>query len=289
MSPAYSRFVVDLSEAGAHRLGALLEEHETLIYGFHDIGERWRVEVLHEGAPDAAIRSRFEGLIREAGGSAAALRVEPVPDIDWLAENRRDFAPISVGRYFIHGTLEPVAVPPGRVAIELDAGQAFGTGRHATTALCLEAMERLARRRRFGRILDLGTGAGLLAIAAARTWPAPVVATDIDPIAARVARENMRRNRVAGRVAVVTGAGLRPVAGRFDLVLANVLAKPLLGLAREIALCVAAPGAVVLSGILDDQVPAIVARYRAAGLPLAARYRRDGWAALVLARKSGGA
>ena len=278
------RLVADLPEARALRLDDLLAAAETTTYSVYDAGGLWRVEVLHEGAPDADATTAFERLVREAGGGPGRVRVEPVPDIDWLAENRKQFAPVAVGRYFIHGTLAPVRVPVGARSIVLDAGLAFGTGRHATTVLCLTAMDGLGRRRRpVRRVLDLGTGAGILAIAAAKTWPARVVASDIDPVAVRVARGNVRRNGVAARVTVVRGDGPRTLGGGFDLVLANILFAPLLAMAGDLAGALAPGGLAVLSGLLEGQVPAVLARYRHHGLYLDRRLQRDGWAALILA------
>lgn len=278
------RLFVDLPEDQALRLDGLLDAAETPTYSRHDLDGRWRVEVLREGAPDSAALAAFEGQIRDAGGDPGRVRVEPVPDIDWLAENRKQFAPLTVGPYFIHGTLEPARVPAGALAILLDAGLAFGTGRHATTSLCLVAMDRLARQMRpVRRVLDLGTGAGILAIAAARTWPAAVVASDIDPVAVEVARDNVRRNGVADRVTVVQSDGPGTLGGDFDLLFANILARPLLDMAAEIADALAPGGIAVLSGLLEEQVPEILARYQQHGLSLRQQLLRDDWAALILA------
>jgi ribosomal protein L11 methyltransferase len=278
------RLVIDLPEDRALRLDALLAAAETTTYSVYDAGGLWRVEVLHEGAPGDGAIAAFERMVGEAGGDPGRVRVEPVPDIDWLAENRRQFAPVTVGRYFIHGTLEPVRVPAASRAIVLDAGLAFGTGRHATTSLCLTAMDRLSRQRRpVHRVLDLGTGAAILAIAAAKTWPASVVASDIDPVAVGVARDNVRRNGVAARVRVVEADGPRTLGSGFDLVFANILLGPLLGMAGDLAGTLAPGGVAVLSGLLEGQVPAVLARYRHHGLYLRTQLNHDGWAALILA------
>ncbi|MCP4329411.1 MAG: 50S ribosomal protein L11 methyltransferase [Alphaproteobacteria bacterium] len=277
------RLVVDVSEAQANELADLLDAAGPSPVSYYDCGGLWRVEILCHGLPTARDTAEFERLAR-AAGAAGDVRLEPVSDIDWLAENRRQLAPLRIGRFFIHGTLEPVSVPAGCMAVALDAGLAFGTGRHATTALCLEIMAGLARRRRFHRAIDLGTGAGLLAIAAARLWPGRVLATDIDPVAVSVARDNMRANGVAGRVEVVRRDGLKGVGGKFDLVVANILAGPLLKLARDVAGVTERGGVVVLSGLLDHQATAVISRYRSLGFTLRARRGRDGWVALVFYR-----
>lgn len=282
------RLVVDLPEEQALCLDGLLATLETPAYSVYDAGGLWRVEVMQEGVPDDDTTAAFERLVREAGGGGR-FRVEPVPDRDWLAENRRQFAPIAVGRYFIHGTLTPVRPPVGTRVIQLDAGLAFGTGRHATTALCLTAMDRLARRRSpVGKVLDLGTGAGILAIAAAKTWPAAaVLASDIDPIAVDIARDNARRNGVAARITAIRGDGPGALGGGFDLMFANILLGPLLSMAGDLADGLAPDGVAVLSGLLEAQVPAALARYRHHGLYLGDRLSKDGWAALILSGRVG--
>ncbi|MGE3295638.1 MAG: 50S ribosomal protein L11 methyltransferase, partial [Geminicoccaceae bacterium] len=189
----------------------------------------------------------------------------------------------------VHGSHARDAVPPGAVAIEIDAGLAFGSGEHATTQACLASLDRLARRRRFRRVLDVGCGSGVLAIAAAKCWPARVLAVDNDPIAVRVARENVALNGVAEHVRVELGEGyghpfvrrLRP----FDLVLANILADPLIELAPTLARHLAPAGHAVLSGLLDRQAEAVIAAHRREGLELVDRADQGPWAALVLAAR----
>jgi ribosomal protein L11 methyltransferase len=176
-----------------------------------------------------------------------------------------------------------------RLAVEIEAGEAFGSGHNATTALCLEALDDRARRRPLRRVLDLGCGSGVLAIAAARVAPAArVLATDNDPVAVTIARENARLNRMAGRVRALEAIGLDHPALRhgppFDLVLANILPGPLIDLAPALRRRVGQGGAAVLSGLLDHQAHEVAAAWRASGFRLVRRLRRAGWTALVVVK-----
>ncbi|HVA13569.1 MAG TPA: 50S ribosomal protein L11 methyltransferase, partial [Stellaceae bacterium] len=195
--------------------------------------------------------------------------------------------PLAVGRFFIHGSHFRAPIPPGRLALEIDAATAFGTGEHATTRGCLTALDAMAPRS-VARILDMGTGTGILAMAAAKRWRRRVVARDIDPESVRVAAHNARRNGVAGLIAVNRSTGYRErgVAGRqpYDLVLANILAKPLERMARDLGRVLAPGGVAVLSGLLESQASAVLAAHRLLRLRLKQRVVIDGWATLVLGR-----
>lgn len=216
------------------------------------------------------------------------LEVEEQPPETWLEAATTRGPPTSVGRFFIHpDPADPV--PAGSVPILLEAGLAFGSGEHATTRLCLLALGRLARHLHRARVLDLGCGSGILAIAAAKLADCRVWAADNDPIAVRVARENVRRNGVAGRVCVLSSEGLARselrAAGPFDLILANILADPLVELAPELARALVPGGHLALSGFLERQMPAVAAAYAAHGLLRVAALAAPPWAALVLRRR----
>ena len=190
----------------------------------------------------------------------------------------------------MHGSHDRARVGVRPLAIEIEAGEAFGTGHNATTSGCLEAIDVLTRRRRFARVLDLGCGTGVLAIAAARALPhARVIASDNDPIATDIAQANMRLNRVARRVRVVTASGFaHPRLRRsqsFDLVVANILPRPLIALANAIRTALRPGGVAVLSGLLNHQAHQVRAQYRAAGFHLLAARRHAGWTVLVLERR----
>jgi ribosomal protein L11 methyltransferase len=247
----------------------------------------WSVEAYFpEGAPDeveAGIRDRLGG---DAFG--APLAVEALAPADWVAVGLAQLRPVFAGRFVVHGSHDRHRVPPGRIRIEIDAAQAFGTGHHATTAGCLEALDRLLGARRFRSPLDLGAGSGVLAIALAKALRARVLAGDIDPVAVRTARDNARRNGVAPLVRVVEAAGLAHPALRaaapFDLVVANILARPLMELAPALVRALAPGGALVLSGLLSHQRERVVAAYRAQGARLVSARVVAGWGVLTLER-----
>jgi ribosomal protein L11 methyltransferase len=179
-------------------------------------------------------------------------------------------------------------VPTGRIGLLIDAATAFGTGEHATTRGCLLALDAIARNRRMARVLDMGTGTGVLAIAAAKAWRRRVVARDIDPESVRVAAHNARRNGVAHLVTVRRSAGYRDRlvarAAPYDLVLANILARPLSLMARDLGHVLGTGGIAVLSGLLPWQENMVLAAHRRQGLRLRQRIVIDGWSTLVLAR-----
>lgn len=249
---------------------------------------RWRIEaLLAEDADRDALRAELGSVAASLKRAAPEISFEPLPDIDWLAENRRSFPPLRVGRYFIRGTHHDGPVPAGAVAIVLDASIAFGSGEHATTRGCLLAIGARAAAP-IRQALDLGCGSGILAIALAKSGARRVVAADVDRDSVRLARENLVRNGVASRVRGVVSDGtatLRPRRG-YDVVVANILAGPLCRLAGAIVRA-ASPGAtVILSGLLADQDAQVRSAYRARGLVLARRIALDGWLTLVF-RKPG--
>jgi ribosomal protein L11 methyltransferase len=216
--------------------------------------------------------------------------LEEVPEQNWVALSQAALPPIGAGRFVVHGSHDRARFALRRLALEVEAGEAFGSGHNATTALCLEALDALARRRRLRRVLDLGCGSGVLAIAAARVAPgAAVVATDNDPVAVAIARANARLNRVHRRVRVLQAAGFAHPALRrgpaFDLVLANILPGPLVTLAHAMRRAVRSGGVAVLSGLLDHQAREAAAAYGAADFRLVCRLRRAGWTALAVSRR----
>ncbi|MBB5755258.1 50S ribosomal protein L11 methyltransferase [Prosthecomicrobium pneumaticum] len=244
----------------------------------------WTVEIYHEDALDeAALGALTEAVL---GPDAPAFIFTELPDENWVAKSLEGLKPVRAGRFLVHGSHDRDKAGIADIAIEIEAGLAFGTGHHGTTAGCLLAIDALGKARRYARILDLGTGTGVLAIAMAKAWKRKVLATDIDPVAVAVAHENARLNGVGPLVETAVAAGFgHPVftaRAPFDLVVANILAGPLVALSAPLARRLAPRATVVLSGLLTEQGPRVVAAYRRQGLRLARADARDGWLTLVL-------
>lgn len=253
-------------------------------------GGPWRIEAWFDSVPDHGALSATIALAAvSAGVGEPEFVVRPLEQRDWLAENRASFAPVRAGRFFVHPTHWQGHPAAGAWTVMLDAATAFGSGEHGTTRGCLLALDALARRGRPSRVLDMGCGSGILSIAAARAWPVPVLAVDIDPEAVRVTAENTRRNRVAQRVRGVCGIGFAALpglrAGCFDLILANILARPLQRMAPDLARRLVPGGTAVLSGLLAGQEAQVLSAYRAQGLALVRRIRIDGWSTLEVRRR----
>ncbi|HKY18954.1 MAG TPA: 50S ribosomal protein L11 methyltransferase [Rhizomicrobium sp.] len=233
------------------------------------------VEALYTDRPDAAYLTRVAG---------RDVTVEALPDQDWIRLSQQGLPPVRAGRFFVYGAHDAGQVPHGVIPMKIEAGLAFGTGHHETTALCLAALSDLARARRFRNVLDLGTGTGLLAIGAAKLWKRVVLASDIDPVAVDVTRDNARANGVGPLVRAVTADGLaNPILANgapYDLLIANILAGPLTQLAPSILRSLA-PGAVLLlSGLLRNQEKLVTSFYR--NLRFVGARRAGPWSALVL-------
>jgi len=264
----------------------VFEDGEAAVAAFEEAGA-WTVEVCFERPPDQdAVRT----LVGNLAGDAVRERIvfTTVAARDWVAHSLQGLAPVAAGRFVIHGAHHRNCVPPNRIGIEIEAALAFGTGHHGTTRGCLLAIDRILNRHRPRCILDVGTGTGVLAIAAARATRRPVLAGDIDAVSVRVARDNARLNHVGALVEIIQANGLsdRRMRARapFDLVFANILLDPLELLAKPIRR-LAAPGArIVVSGLLPGHANAVLAAYRALGLVLERRILLDGWATLILLR-----
>ena len=248
---------------------------------------RWKIDAYYDFEPDAATLANE--LATLTGLPAPEITVGLVPDTNWVAMSQAALPPVSCGRFVIHGSHDSDRVPHGPNSILIDAGEAFGTAHHATTSGCLAAIDRVTRIRRYRNVLDLGCGSGVLAIAVARTLPkALILASDLDGPSVAVAAENMRLNGVGSRIHAVVAAGLdHPFirqAGKFDLLIANILANPLIMLSKSIAGAVEPGGTLLLSGLLIPQAPQVIAAYRSVGFQLVRHDRVYGWSTLELAR-----
>ncbi|MBB4616393.1 50S ribosomal protein L11 methyltransferase [Sphingomonas abaci] len=246
-----------------------------------DDREQWRLDAYVEAEPDAALVAQVRALVPSAGARAAT--ITHLPPEDWVTLSQAGLAPLSVGRFFVHsGAAE---VPAGVRAFHIPAGRAFGTGHHETTSGCLAMLDGLADRD-VASAIDVGTGTGLLAFAVAHLWPdARIVATDIDPVAIEVTAENAALNAVNGiELIVADGALADPVTDRapYDLVIANILAGPLVSMAPELAAIAGPSATIVLAGLLETQRAEVVAAYAACGCTLEAVDRRGDWSVLRL-------
>lgn len=242
---------------------------------------------LYLGEEDEAeqVGNRLAAALADAGLEGRTIGREILPHIDWVAKSLEGLAPVRAGRFLVHGSHDRAKVRPVDRAIEIDAGQAFGTGHHGTTAGCLLMIQSLLNRQRVRRALDLGTGSGVLAIALRKLQPVHVLATDIDPVATGVARANARNNH-APDIRFETAAGFHaPVfaaEGPFDLIVANILARPLMAMAPDIRTHLAPGGAVILSGILAEQRWKVLAAFNAQHLRHVRTLWRGGWVTILL-------
>ena len=255
------------------------------VSAFEQPGGAWHIDGLALEPPArGAIEARL-ALAWSGRGEPPAVAFDKLPPRDWLNENQASFAPFRVGRFFVHGSALAGHAPAGAISLLIDAATAFGTGEHGSTKGCLLALSRFGRPR---RILDMGTGTGILAIAAAKRFHHRVLAADVEAEAVRVAGINAARNGVARWIAAICAETYRrrTISRRapFDLVLANILARPLALLARDLRCILAARGVAVLAGLLPRQEALVLAAHRAAGLHLAARIDVGGWRTLILTR-----
>lgn len=283
MNPPLWKASITLTKAEAADVAAVLEitppQPQAVLVEEEPFGSSATVEALYTEIPDAELLSKLTG---------RDVHVAQLPDTDWIKLSQEGLPPVRAGRFFVYGAHDAGRVPHAVIPIRIEAGMAFGTGHHETTALCLSLLSDLARRGGFTNVLDLGTGTGLLAIAAAKLWKRTILASDIDPIAVAVARENAVLNGVGPWIRTVVADGLANPAlgGRrpFDFVIANILAGPLTRLAPQIAAALAPGGMVVLSGLLAGQENLVSSFYRAYGLVLRRRLRDGPWSALLLER-----
>jgi ribosomal protein L11 methyltransferase len=265
---------------------SLLDEVAGAVSAFETAPGEWRVEAYPRSPVlGAELDARLALAAAAAGGALVETGEERLPGRDWLAENQLAFPPMRIGRFFVYGSHYLGDVPAGAIGVAVDAATAFGTGEHPSTRGCLIALERLARRHRLRRLLDIGSGTGILSIAAAKLLHCNVLASDIDPGAVAVAQNNVVRNGVSSLVRVRDASGYRSRGvrrSRFDLVLSNILARPLADMAFDLARALAPGGRAVLSGLLCRQEPIVLTAHRSCGIILEGRVVVEGWSTLIL-------
>jgi ribosomal protein L11 methyltransferase len=277
------------NEQAAKRVVDLLTESffegQAAIAAFEGPGGRWNITVHFAQAPDEASIREFVAIA--AGGEVARnIFFDTVEAKDWVKGALEELVPVRAGRFIVHGRHDRAKVPPNKLGIEIEAALAFGTGHHGTTRGCLLLLDQVLKARRPRRVLDLGTGTGVLAIAAAKALHGAVLASDIDPASVRVARDNARLNEVGNLVRTIRATGFSAppfnAHGPFDLVLANILANPLRQMATPMTRHLAPSASVILSGLLPHQASGVIAAYRARGLVLLRHLRVEGWSSLLM-------
>jgi ribosomal protein L11 methyltransferase len=277
------------NEQTAKRVVDLLNESffegQAAIAAFEGADGRWGITVHFAEPPDETSIRELVGLA--AGDDAAqGIAFDIVEARDWVKTTLEELAPVRAGRFIVHGRHDRSNIPPNKLGIEIEAALAFGTGHHGTTRGCLLLLDHVLKAWRPRRVLDVGTGTGVLAIAAAKALRVNVLASDIDPLSVRVARDNARLNDSRNCVTTIEATGFAAPQfanrGPFDLVLANILANPLRQMATEMAGHLAPSALVILSGLLPHQAQSVIAAYRVRGLVLQRHLQIEGWSSLLM-------
>ena len=289
IGPTYRvSFAIGDEHAAKSVVDALTEiffEGQAAIAAFERPDGRWDVTVHFAEPPDQPL---VRELVANAAGQdiAEGIVFDTVEAKDWVKASLEDLVPVPAGRFVVHGQHDRERVAPNKLGIEIEAALAFGTGHHGTTRGCLLLLDHVLKAWRPRRVLDLGTGTGVLAIAAAKALHEKILASDIDPVSVKVAQENARLNSCGHLVQAIPATGFSApqfgTAGPFDLVLANILANPLRQLAMPMARHLAPSALVILSGLLTPQAASVVAAYRARGLIPVRHLRIEGWSSLLL-------
>jgi len=292
MTSIASTYRVSFAIGGEHAakgvvdaLSEIFFEGQAAIAAFERPDGRWDVTVHFAEPPDQRL---VRELVANAAGRdiAEGIVFDTVEAKDWVKASLEDLVPVPAGRFIVHGQHDRDRIAPNKIGIEIEAALAFGTGHHGTTRGCLLLLDHVLKAWRPRRVLDLGTGTGVLAIAAARALHEKVLASDIDPPSVQVARENARLNVAGHLVQAIRATGFSApqfvAAAPFDLVLANILANPLRQLAAPMARHLAPSALVILSGLLTPQAPGVIAAYRARGLVPVRHLRIEGWSSLLL-------
>jgi ribosomal protein L11 methyltransferase len=287
--PTYTALTTLEGQPAAQALGDALENLEPEptgvgVFELEDGSGLWEVGAYFDEAPDEIALA----LLAKAHG-AKDFAVSELPEVDWVAHVKRELTPVEAGRFFVYGAHDADKVPSGKVALKIEAAMAFGTGHHGTTLGCLTALDEMVLAGVVkSNVADIGCGTAVLAMAAAKIWPQPVLASDIDEVAVEVAQANVEANGLSGVIHVIEAAGFDHAdlhaAAPFDLVFANILKGPLIALAPDMQSHVGPNGHAILSGILNPQADEVIATYRDHGFSLTSRAEHGDWTTLVLER-----
>lgn len=287
--PTYTAITKLTSAEAAYALSEAMENMDPEptgvgVFEMEDGSNLWEVGGYFVEEPD-----EIELMLMAQAFGAQPFIVSELPEIDWVAKVRRDLSPVEAGRFFVYGSHDADKLPEGRVGLLIEASMAFGTGHHGTTLGCLKALDRLDNEGfRGSRVVDIGCGTAVLAMGAARIWPEPVLASDIDAVAVEVAEANIAANDLQGRVRCLEATGFDhpdlQAAAPYDLIFANILMGPLIALAPDMARFARSGGHVILSGLLVDQAPQVLAAYEAEGFRLHHREDIGEWSTLTLQR-----
>ncbi|MEP2533333.1 50S ribosomal protein L11 methyltransferase [Shimia sp.] len=287
--PTFTALTTLMGKEQAEKLGDAMERlmpepTGVGVFEVEDGSGLWEVGGYFTESPDEA------GLaVLTAAFGAKPFAVSELPDTDWVAHVKRELAPVEAGRFFVYGSHDADKVPDGSEPLLIEAAMAFGTGHHGTTLGCLKALDRLAIEGVVGQnVADIGCGTAVLAMGAARIWPNPVLASDIDEVAVDVAEANVRANGLEGRVLCLEAAGFGhpdlAAKAPYDLVFANILKAPLIGLAPDMGANIARDGHAILSGLLNEQADEVIAAYEASGFDVHTREEIGEWTTLTLTK-----
>lgn len=287
--PTFTALTTLVGKDAADRLGEAMENlypepTGVGVFEIEDGSGLWEVGAYFTEAPDET-----DLALLQAAFGAKPFAISELPEVDWVSKVKRELSPVHAGRFFVYGSHDADAVPDDCEPLLIEAAMAFGTGHHGTTLGCLKALDRLANEGFVGsNVADIGCGTAVLGMAAARIWPNPVMASDIDEVAVDVAEANVKANDLVGRVLCVEAAGFNHpdliAKAPFDLVFANILKAPLIMLAPEMGKYIAPTGHAILSGILNEQADDVVAAYQAAGFDVHTREELGEWTTLTLTR-----
>lgn len=277
-----------------------LSSFEVMDEDGRQIDDLWKIDLIYAEEPSpAGVSARIALIAASVSIEAPEVTIAAIPQTDWVAETLSAFPPISIDRFWVHGSHDTSTTPTGRLPLCIDAATAFGTGEHATTAGCLLALAALARRTHWRSklaasgatgVLDIGCGTGILALGAARVWPGHVLGSDIDPEAVRFATHTARLNHLHTRVRFVVADGINArsitSSAPYAIITANILARPLCRLAKDLPKLLSPGGALILSGLLVTQIPMVANAYRAQGLVMSVQFNIGAWSTLVLRKGS---